>query len=216
MRQFGQRQFSGLNSVTLPGVGDVRDRVEYGLNLSLVGTLVIDVGGGYPAEDDVREGTVYGPDDEYLGTLVVGGTLPEPDLSGGNLSQYEEGTVKALDSYYEINAISAEYYDAANDESKWVACCLLNRTESVGYEGSMQYDNEVITVMLRRYAGTNHYAVSRPAKGDRLAIPSLDGTRKYTLTQTPVTSSGQLEWKAEFARAKQTKVGGKNVVMQNG
>jgi hypothetical protein len=182
MRQFGQRQFSGLNSVTLPDVGDVRDGVEYGLNLSLVGTLVV-------------------PD-----------ALEEPDFSGGNLSQFEEGTVTALDSYYQIHGIDAEYYVAAVDESKWVVCCLLSRSESIGYEGNMQFENEVITVLLRRYAGTDHYAVSRPAKGDRLAITSPDGTRKYTLTQTPVTSSGQLEWKAEFARAKQAKVGGKNVV----
>lgn len=183
MRQFGQRQFSGLNSVTLPDVGDVRIAVEYGLNLSLVGTLD-----------------------------VLAEALPEPDLSGGNLSQFETGTVTALDSYYEINGIDAEYYNAANDESKWVVCCRVSVAESIGYEGNMQFENEVIMVLLRRYAGENHYAVSRPGKGDRLAIPSLDGTRKYTLTQTPVISSGQLEWKAEFARAKQTKVGGKNVV----
>ena len=211
MRQFGQRQFSGLNSVTLPDVGDVRDGVEYGLNLSLAGTLVVDVGAGYPDESDVRLDVVFGPADEYTGTLVVD-VLGSPDFSEGNLSQFEEGTVTALDSYYQIHGIDAEYYDAANDESKWVVCCLLSRSESIGYEGNMQFENEVITVLLRRYAGTDHYAVSRPAKGDRLAIPSLDGTRKYTLTQTPVTSSGQLEWKAEFARAKQTKVGGKNVV----
>jgi hypothetical protein len=215
MRQFGQRQFSGLNSVTLPGVGDVRDGVEYGLNLSLVGTLVVDVGTGYPAESDVRLDVVYGPANEYTGTLVVD-VIGPPDLSEGNLSQFEVSEVTSLDSYYEMHGIDAEYYDAANDETKWVVLCLLNRMESIGYEGQMQFENETITVLLRRYAGTDHNAVGRPAKGDRLAIPSLDGTRKYTLTQTPVVSTGQLEWKAEFSRAKQTKVGGKNVVMQNG
>ena len=114
MRQFGQRQFSGLNSVTLPDVGDVRDGVEYGLNLSLAGTLVVDVGAGYPDESDVRLDVVFGPADEYTGTLVVD-VLGSPDFSEGNLSQFEEGTVTALDSYYQIHGIDAEYYDAAND-----------------------------------------------------------------------------------------------------
>lgn len=182
MRQFGQRQFSGLNAVTLPAVYDVREGVTYGLLLSLTGTLDVEA-------------------------------LSDPDLSAGNLSQFEESEITALNSYYVMHGIDAQYYEHATTETKWVKVFLISRLESISHEGQIQYENETLTVLIRRYAGTDHYAVDRPAKGDRLSVPSFDGTRKYTLTQTPVVSSGQLEWKAEFSRSKQTKVGGKNVVM---
>jgi hypothetical protein len=165
----------------------------------------------YPAESDVREGTVFGPADEYLGTLVVG-VLPEPDLSEGNLSLFEESEVTSLNSYYVGHGIDAEYYDKANDEARWLKVCLVDRLELIEYEGEIQYEHETITVLVRRYAGTDHYAVDRFAKGDRLSLPSFDGTRKYTLTQTPVKSSGQLEWKAEFSRSKRVGLTNKEVV----
>ena len=214
MRQFGQRQFSGLHAVTIPDVTDVRDGVTYGLLLLLTGTLDVAGGTGYPDESDVRDGIVYGSSDEFLGTLVVD-VLVDPDLSEGNLSVFEESEFTALNSYYVMHGIDAQYFEHAIDETKWIKVFLLSRMESISHEGQIQYENETLTVLIRRYSGTDHYAVDRPAKGDRLSVPSFDGTRKYTLTQTPVVSSGQLEWKAEFSRSKQKKVGGKNVVMNN-
>lgn len=179
MRQFGQRQFSGLNSVTLPDVADVRDGVEYGLNESLTGTL---------------------------------GVLAEPDLTQGNLSQFETSEVTSLNSYYVGHGIAAEYYEKSADDSKWLQVCLVDRTEIIDYEGDIQYEHETITVLARRYAGESHYAVERFAKGDRLSLPSFDGNRKYTLTQTPIKSLGQLEWKAEFSRSKRVGITNKEVV----
>lgn len=170
-----------------------------------------------PAVSDVRTGVTYGPNSSLTGTLdATGGGLEEPDLSGGNLSQFETSEITSLNSYYAMHGINAEYFEKITDESKWLVVCLMSRSESISYEGEIQYEQETILVLLRRYSGVSHYAVDRPAKGDRLSIPSLDGTRKYTLTQTPVVSSGQLEWKAEFARSKRVKVGGKNVVLTNG
>jgi hypothetical protein len=169
-----------------------------------------------PNVADVRVGVTYGPNSSLTGTLVsTGGGLEEPDLSDGNLSHFEVSEVASLNSYYELHGINAEYFEKAADESKWLVVCLLSRSESISYEGDIQYEHETIVVLLRRYSSATHYAVDRPAKGDRISIPSFDGTRKYTLTQTPVVSSGQLEWKAEFSRSKQKKVGGRSVVLTN-
>lgn len=181
MRQFGQRQFSGLNAIVLP------------------------------SESDVRSGVTFGPSSSLTGTYA-GAVLEDPDLTEGNLSEFETSEVVSLNSYYGRHGISGQYYFKAADELKWLVVCLLSRSESIEYEGELQYEHETIVIMLRRYAGVGHYAVERPAKGDRISIPCFDGERKYTLTQTPVVSSGQLEWKAEFSRSRQVKIGGRNVV----
>lgn len=167
-----------------------------------------------PSENDVRDGVLYGPSSSLVGTLEAT-SLPDPDLSAGNLSLFEASEVTALDSYYSQNGIAGQYHFRAANEQRWLVVCLLSRTESIEYEGEIQYDKETIVLMIRRYAGVAHYAVDRPAKGDRISIPCFDGSRKYTLTETPVVSSGQLEWRAEFSRSRQVKVGGRNVVQNN-
>jgi len=160
-----------------------------------------------PAVGDVRDGVTYGPNSSLTGTLDVSGTAP--DLTDGNLNQLETTEVYALESYYANTGIEAQYYFKANDTAAWIKVILLSRNETLVYENEVQQDRETIVLLLKRF-GTN--AISRPAALDRVSIPSLDGTRKYTLTQTPVVSSGQLEWKAEFSRSKQVKGGGKSVV----
>jgi hypothetical protein len=163
-----------------------------------------------PAVGDVRSGVTYGPNSSLTGTLnVSGGGGSAPDLTDGNLNQLETTEVYALESYYASTGIDAQYYSKANDASTWITVILLSRNESLVYENDVQQERETIVLLLKRF-GTN--SISRPAALDRVSIPSLDGTRKYTLTQTPVVSSGQLEWKAEFSRSKQVKGGGKSVV----
>ena len=163
-----------------------------------------------PAVTDVRSGVTYGPNSSLTGTLdVSGGGGTPPDLSDGNLSQVEDTESFALDSYYAIAGIDAEYFDKSANTSTWLVAVLMNRSESIVWEGEMEVERETITVTLRRYGTT---AITRPSVGDRLTIPSLDGSRKYTLTQSPVVSHGQLEWKAEFSRSRNVKGGGKNVV----
>ncbi len=161
-----------------------------------------------PAVGDVRAGVTYGPNSSLTGTLNVTGGDP-PDLTDGNLNQLETTEVYALESYYTSTGIDAQYYSKADDSSTWITVILLSRNETLAYENDVQVERETIVLLLKRF-GTN--AISRPAAQDRVSIPSLDGTRKYTLTQTPVVSSGQLEWKAEFSRSKQIKGGGKSVV----
>lgn len=161
-----------------------------------------------PAESDVRDGVTYGPNSSLTGTLdASGGTAP--DLTDGNLSQVETCGDVQLDSYYALAGIDAEYYSASSDASTWIVVVLLSRDEQLEYDGPLQVLREVIVILCRRYGTT---AIERPGVGDRLAVPSLDGTRKYTLTQTPVRSHNQLEWKAEFSRTKRVKGGGKEVV----
>lgn len=163
-----------------------------------------------PAVSDVRSGVTYGPNSSLTGTLdVSGGGGSPPDLTDGNLSQVETCGDVQLDSYYALAGIDAEYYEAAAETSTWITVVLLSRDEQLEYDGPLQVLREVIVILCRRYGTT---AIDRPAVGDRLAIPSLDGTRKYTLTQAPVRSHGQLEWKAEFSRTKRVKGGGKEVV----
>lgn len=161
-----------------------------------------------PAVSDVRDGVTYGPNSSLTGTLNVTGGDP-PDLTDGNLNQLETTEVYALESYYASTGIDAQYYSKADDASTWVKVILLSRNETLVYENDVQQERETIVLLLKRF-GSN--AISRPAAQDRVSIPSLDGTRKYTLTQTPVVSSGQLEWKAEFSRSKQVKGGGKSVM----
>lgn len=162
-----------------------------------------------PAVGDVRSGVTYGPNSSLTGTLDVSGGGTPPDLTDGNLSQVENCGDVQLDSYYALAGIDAEYYSAAGDSANWIVVVLLSRDEQLEYDGPLQVLREVIVILCRRYGAT---AIERPAVGDRLAVPSLDGTRKYTLTQTPVRSHGQLEWKAEFSRTKRVKGGGKEVV----
>ena len=202
MRQFGQRQFAGLK---LPTVAEVLTGVTFGGNAALTGTVVL------PSAGDVREGITFGASSGTTGTLVVNGGTEPPDLTNGNLNQIEETEIYALDSYYAVTGINAEYYTKADDSSKWIVVVMLSRSETLQYENDIQYERETLVVLLRRF-GTN--AVERPAKGDRLSLTSPDGVRKYTLTETLVVSSGQLEWKAEFSRSRQVKAGGKDTVRQ--
>lgn len=162
-----------------------------------------------PAESDVRSGVTYGPNSSLTGTLDASGGGTPPDLSDGNLAQVEAAGDVQLDSYYAIAGIDAEYFTASTGDSMWITVLLLSRDEQLEYDGPLQVLREVIVVLVRRYGTT---AIERPAVGDRLAVPTLDGTRKYTLTQTPVRSHGQLEWKAEFSRTKRVKGGGREVV----
>jgi len=165
-----------------------------------------------PAIGDVRLGTTYGPNSSLIGTLVVtaGGTAA-PDLSDGNLSQIEDTEIYALESYYQVSGIDAEYYSKADDQSKWIKVYVVRSSESLDYDGGIQYQHETLVLMLKRF-GTN--AIERPAKGDRITVTRPESVRKYSLTETPVVASGQLEWKAEFSRSKQIKGGGKEVVAQ--
>jgi len=162
-----------------------------------------------PAEAQVLAGVTFGPNSSLTGTLSAG-TAP-PDLTNGNLNQVEETEVYALDSYYAVTGINAEYYSKADNSSKWILVIMLSRSETLQYEGEIQYQRETLMVLMRRF-GTN--AIERPAKDDRLSLTSPDGMRIYKLTETPVVSSGQLEWKAEFSRSKQVKAGGKDTVRQ--
>jgi hypothetical protein len=162
-----------------------------------------------PAEAQVLAGVTFGPNSSLTGTLSAG-TAP-PDLTNGNLNQVEETEVYALDSYYAVTGINAEYYSKADNSSKWILVIMLSRSETLQYEGEIQYQRETLVVLMRRF-GTN--AIERPAKDDRLSLTSPDGMRIYKLTETPVVSSGQLEWKAEFSRSKQVKAGGKDTVRQ--
>jgi len=202
MRHFGMRHFSGLD---LPAVSEVLSGVTFGPNSALTGTVVL------PSAGDVREGITFGASSGTTGTLVVGGGTEPPDLTNGNLNQIEETEIYALDSYYEVTGINAEYYEKTDDSSKWIVVVMLSRSETLEYENDIQYERETLVVLLRRY-GTN--AVERPARGDRLTLTSPDGSRIYKLTETPVVSSGQLEWKAEFSRSKQVKAGGRDTVRQ--
>lgn len=162
-----------------------------------------------PAVSDVRLGVTYGPNSSFTGTLDASGGGTPPDLADGNLAQVEESGDVQLDSYYAIAGIDAQYFTAGTEASIWIKTILLTRDEQLEYDGPLQVLREVVVVLVRRYGTT---AIERPAEGDRLAIPSLDGTRKYTLTQTPVRSHGQLEWKAEFSRTKRVKGGGREVL----
>jgi hypothetical protein len=199
MRQFGQRQFAGLK---LPTVAQVLTGVTFGGNAALTGTVVL------PSAGDVRKGITFGPSSGTTGTYEL---QDPPDLTNGNLNQIEETEIYALDSYYAVTGINAEYYTKADDSSKWIVVVMLSRSETLQYENDIQYERETLVVLLRRF-GAN--AIERPAKGDRLSLTSPDGVRKYTLTETPVVSSGQLEWKAEFSRSKQVKAGGRDTVRQ--
>jgi hypothetical protein len=196
------RHFAG---VKLPTESQVLTGVTFGTNAALTGNVVL------PNIGDVRAEVDYGPSSSLTGTLETDGSTDPPDLSGGNLNQLEETEIYALDSYYETTGIAAEYHTKSADSSKWIVIVLLSRSETLEYENEIQYERETLMCLMRRY-GTN--AIERPARGDRLSLTSPDGMRIYKLTETPVVSSGQLEWKAEFSRSKQVRAGGRETVRQ--
>ena len=123
----------------------------------------------------------------------------------------ESTEIYQLDSYYAVAGIHGDYVSRADDSVTPLVFLLLSRVEVQTYDDAVQVLREDISVLLRRYGAT---AIQRPAVGDRLSVPSFDGTRKYMLTQTPVASNGQLEWRAEFSRTRRVKAGGREVVGQ--
>lgn len=147
---------------------------------------------------------------QFGGTAVEPGA---PDLSGGNLSLFETSEVSALDSYYLQHGINAEYYRKATGDRDWIKVVIVDRNENETTENSRVVNIEKVTLLLRRYLGSDPFSI--PAEGDRVAVPTLGGVvRKYTLTQRPVGSSGQLEWEAEFSRTEGSRQGGLQAVLR--
>jgi hypothetical protein len=157
-----------------------------------------------PAESDVRDGVEYGPAGSLTGTLVSSGDVP--DLSGGNLSQFETSETVALDSYYDISGVDAEYWTRATADTHWVVVLIKSRQSRSEQDGNRLVQIELLTVLIRRYGSTG---VELPAVGDRISMVTMGVTRVYSLTDTPLVSVGQLEYQAEFARSVERSKGSK-------
>jgi hypothetical protein len=134
---------------------------------------------------------------QFNAASVVSVDPTPPDPLTDNVSRVESAAVIGLDSLYEWQGVNASYYRRATDTSTTVRIMKLTQTETESEDNGRLVLTETMQVMVRRY---HNGGFDRPQEGDRLTLEAYGSQRTYRVTQRPVQSVDQLEYKFEVSR----------------